>query len=495
MSEPEITKRVRFNLDANTNYEVSDSQHYENENGEERDKPWLKQDTKCWLLGMLFITLLCVVITYLGNARGWYAPSGFIHNISVTSQERFLPEPEVDEPGVHGRTGQGRVSRWYYWKLPPDRVTVYTRLFVWVCYFSHQIFIWGVIYMAQANKMPRYSHKLNIYNWLAFGGNIFFHLLHLLQTHVTYDALAQDVAITSSQGSAIMLLAYCSLIDYRDRGILFGWPSRRKHRAISSQQPKLSDEPMYIVRKYHSYAFAWAAIYTFWYHPMENTLGHILGFLHTWMILLQGSLMYTKFHLHKWWRFVLEAWVTLHGGVVAFQVGGSVVIWPMFLTGFLMMIGLTQIFTFNFWKKIRTRWRFVPLTLALLVAYGIYSIPDDKGRTIERMYQMMFIPMASFFTTIFSYAFFCVCLKLEKMLAKLFKPANHSRLYRTCKQAFCGHAAFAVLFGFVSAGILVEQIDIKLEVFVLMYFLSTLYSLGFVVFAMFMRNHIPLDIP
>ncbi len=31
------------------------------------------------------------------------------------------------------------------------------------------------------------------------------------------------------------------------------------------------------VRRNHGYIFAWATIYTFWYHPMENTNGHLIG--------------------------------------------------------------------------------------------------------------------------------------------------------------------------------------------------------------------------
>jgi len=35
-----------------------------------------------------------------------------------------------------------------------------------------------------------------------------FHLLHLVQTHVTYDATAKDVVIQSSQASVIMMLVF-----------------------------------------------------------------------------------------------------------------------------------------------------------------------------------------------------------------------------------------------------------------------------------------------
>jgi len=53
--------------------------------------------------------------------------------------------------------------------------------------------------------------------------------------------------------------------------------------------------------QYHGYFFAWATIYTFWYHPMVSTSGHLIGFLYMFMLLLQGSLFFTRIHINKWW--------------------------------------------------------------------------------------------------------------------------------------------------------------------------------------------------
>ena len=53
------------------------------------------------------------------------------------------------------------------------------------------------------------------------------------------------------------------------------------------------------MRKYHGYVFAWATVYTFWYHPMENTAGHLIGFFYMFLLLLQGSLFLTRIHINK----------------------------------------------------------------------------------------------------------------------------------------------------------------------------------------------------
>lgn len=84
-----------------------------------------------------------------------------------------------------------------------------------------------------------------------------------------------------------MLLVFILLIEYKTRGLFFGWPSIVDRGRIS-RSLTLSYRPMELVRRYHGYAFAWASIYTFWYHPMENTWGHALGFFHTFIIMLQG---------------------------------------------------------------------------------------------------------------------------------------------------------------------------------------------------------------
>jgi hypothetical protein len=73
------------------------------------------------------------------------------------------------------------------------------------------------------------------------------------------------------------------------RGLFFG------------QRIPLPKSVIRLVSKYHAYLFAWATIYTLWYHPMENTFGHLLGFAHTGLLMLQGSLIYTPIHYNKYW--------------------------------------------------------------------------------------------------------------------------------------------------------------------------------------------------
>jgi len=127
----------------------------------------------------------------------------------------------------------------------------------------------------------------------ALAASAFFILLHFVQTHIWYDGLAQDVSIFSSQGSVIVLLVWVLLMENNRRGMFFG------------KKLPIKQEIIRFARKYHGYFFAWATIYTFWYHPMVNTSGHLIGFLYMFLLMLQGSLFFTRIHTNRWWTLLM----------------------------------------------------------------------------------------------------------------------------------------------------------------------------------------------
>ncbi len=83
-----------------------------------------------------------------------------------------------------------------------------------------------------------------------------------------------------------------------------------------------------LIRKYHGYYIAWAVVYTFWYHPMESSIGHLMGFFYMFFLMMQGSLLYTRVHVTPWWTTFLEFFVCIHGTIVAIMQQNG--IWPMF---------------------------------------------------------------------------------------------------------------------------------------------------------------------
>ncbi len=241
---------------------------------------------------------------------------------------------------------------WYYWKLPEP--AFWSRLTSWGFYALHQISIWYLIYYAQkhVNQYVNGIHKVNL---VALGVNVFFIILHLFQTQIWYDGLAQDVSILSSQGSVILMLAWILLMENKRRGLFFG------------KKLPIKDHIIQWARKYHGFIFAWATVYTFWYHPTEPTSGHLIGFFYMFLLLLQGSLFFTKVHTNRFWMVLLEVFVLIHGALVAVMQGNG--IWPMFAFGFGGIFIITQMHGLN--MKNLVKWAF--LAIYIMLVFIVYN--------------------------------------------------------------------------------------------------------------------------
>lgn len=241
---------------------------------------------------------------------------------------------------------------WYYWKRPTP--TLWSRLTSWGFYALHQVGIWSLIWYAQ-NRVKRYTNGLHPVNLWALGLNGAFALIHLLQTHIWYDGLAQDVSILSSQGSVILMLVLVLIMENPRRGLFFG------------KKAPLPQDGVSWLRKYHGYIFSWAAIYTFWYHPMEGSSGHLIGFFYTFLLMLQGSLFLSRIHLNRWWTLANEVIVLIHGTIVAIYQGNG--LWPMFAFGFGGIFIITQMHGLG-WSRL-TRWAWAgAYVLAVLWIYS-----------------------------------------------------------------------------------------------------------------------------
>lgn len=242
-------------------------------------------------------------------------------------------------------------ASWYYWQLPEP--TWLSRASAWGGYFLHQVFAWWTIYYAQKNKL-KYTNSLQWINKVSLVGTAGFMVLHLLQTAVWYDGLAQDTSIWSSQGSVILLLVMVLLMENQRRGLFFG------------KKVSWLKETGRVVRDYHGYVFAWATIYTFWYHPMEASFGHLIGFLYTFFLMMQGALMFTRAHVNRYWTVALELMVLIHGTLVAVQTN---TMWPMFFFGFAGLFVVTQMHGLGL--KLWVRWGFLLTYIAgVLVVYS-----------------------------------------------------------------------------------------------------------------------------
>ncbi|PIK36668.1 hypothetical protein BSL78_26503 [Apostichopus japonicus] len=444
----------------------------------------IPQDVFAWSIGIGFILALLAAMMGFGKLQDWDAKSGWTHNESETSSERFLPEPTVIEVGVPGRCDATASSRWYYWQLPPAKANALSRGIVWFCYASHQLFMWATIYIAQRLRARnpdsglKYSNTMTKYQWIPLIGNMAFHAVHLAQTHWTYDATAQDVSEASSQSSVIMLLVFVLLLEYRDRGLFFGWPSSQ-HKSKVSRALRLDLGPINLMRKYHGYAFAWGAIYTFWYHPMENTWGHLFGFIHTWLLMLQGSLMFTKIHLNRYWRLLLESWVTIHATIVAVQTGGpSSDLWAMFFFGFMWLLVMTQLFGLTFWKKLPWWANPLPFLVYIIICIGLYGFyfVDSEGRHWIRLNELVRIPSIEYLAVVWTWFWLWLFLKIEAFIKR--RVSNESdRPISAAMEIVCIFLCLIMYTLLVIVSYLVQELDFKVDLIALMVMLTGIFSL------------------
>jgi hypothetical protein len=287
---------------------------------------------------------------------------------------------------------------WYFWKLPQP--TFWTRFSAWGFYFAHQITFWWIIWYSQKNK-SKYASGLHKFNYWALGLNAVFILLRVVQTHVWYDGLAQDVSIFSSQGSVIILLVWILIMENNRRGMFFG------------VKVPISQDIIRFARKYHGYFFAWATVYTFWYHPAVSTPAHLAGFFYMFLLLLQGSLFFTRIHVNKYWTFVQEFTVLIHGTIVAVFQGMG--LWPMFAYGFGGIFVLTQIHGLGL--KLWQRWFFIG-------AYVGSAVYVYNGRLINGLLEIIRIPAIDYILVFVLAGIFWLIIKLMGLFQKTTAPAG-----------------------------------------------------------------------
>lgn len=137
---------------------------------------------------------------------------------------------------------------------------------------------------------------------------------------------------------------------------------------------------------FHGFYIAWAVTYTFWYHPLIGTAGHLFGFFYMYLLFIQLSLSRTKYHMNRLWTFLLEVTVLFHGTTVAILQGSG--IWSMFFFGFATMFIVTQMYGLGISKK----WK-----IGLTVFYSLFAVFVYSGvyfdKQIFMIHQVLWIPI------------------------------------------------------------------------------------------------------
>lgn len=259
---------------------------------------------------------------------------------------------------------------WYYWKLPDP--TFWSQATAWTGYIIHQLFMWGLIYYARKN-IQKYVAGLHPINVIALSGNAIFVILHFIQTQIWYDGLAQNVSLQSSEVSVVLLLVIVLIMENQRRGLFFG-------KTVSIGQAMIN-----FFKRNHGYIFAWAIVYTFWFHPMVNTPGHLVGFFYIFLLLIQSSLFYTRLHINRWWTVTLELIVLGHGAMVVAMLRGEGM-WA-FILGFMGIFLITQMHGLALSKS--KKWGF-------WIIYGVMVLMAFSGRGSLVIRDLILIPIIEY---------------------------------------------------------------------------------------------------
>ncbi len=258
----------------------------------------------------------------------------------------------------------------YPWRLvSPDTMS---RASAWVGYALHNIGAWLLIAMARRTR--GFSGQMRWFNWAMLILHLAGFGLHWLQCQLWFDGLAQDVPELSALGSVALMLIVIILFETPRRGFLLGRKLRFDKRFIA------------LCREYHGYLFSWALIYTFWYHPMVDTTGHLIGFFYMFVLLSQSVLLMHRAHIDRRWTFLLEFLVLPHGVLVAMHQGETM--WPMFAGGFGMMFVLTQAYGLG----MATTTRRVVQALAVFAIVGVFAYAQQ----LERLHVVSRIPIIDY---------------------------------------------------------------------------------------------------
>ncbi|MDC0558769.1 hypothetical protein OAO42_00005, partial [Candidatus Izimaplasma bacterium] len=268
----------------------------------------------------------------------------FLIILIPTSIYDFYADPAVNDLG----------GSYYFWKFLPSEKDLVARITAWGFFVLH--FLVSVYLLKKLKDNPKEKGQtLSKYNYYLLFANLFFIILHFVHTWIWYDALATDTPVWSSQGSVIVMLILILIMENGRRGLFFG------------KKAKLPKESVKFIMKNHGIYIVLATTFTFWFHPMEFTWGHLFGFFYMFLLFIQMSLARTKMHNNIYWKFALEITVLFHGSLIALDTQNAP--WAMFLFGFAIVFFVTQIYGL----KLNKRLIMVSQMLFVLITLFTYS--------------------------------------------------------------------------------------------------------------------------
>merc|ERR1719469_1212912 len=140
--------------------------------------------------------------------------------------------------------------------------------------------------------------------------------MKLVFGQILYDGLANSVPENSAQYSVMLWIFFSTVMRMKTRGLVFGYI-----KGLPFKDGLVPDLVAFL-RKYHGLAFSFGTTYNFWFHPVEGSVGFVLGYLYQFCMILQSGFLFHPMHKNKWWTLLLELAVVPHAALIAiFGVG------------------------------------------------------------------------------------------------------------------------------------------------------------------------------
>lgn len=276
------------------------------------------------------------------------------------SINNYYDNPEIYDTGFN----------YHLWKFRAIDASNIARITAWSFFALHFGSVAVLLKKLKTEKRNEDGFSnINVYLLLT---NAFFVVLHYIHTWVWYDALAQDTPVWSSQGSVVIMLVLILIIENGRRGLFFG------------KKVPFPKESLKVIMKSHGIYITLATVFTFWYHPMEFTWGHLFGFFYMFLLFIQMSMSNTRIHSNKVWIVVLELTVLFHGTVVALTTNFTP--FRMFIFGFGMIFFITQIYGLGLQKNVRLAAQIVFVVLLLFIYSGI--LPGIRFADINEAFRI-----------------------------------------------------------------------------------------------------------
>jgi len=123
--------------------------------------------------------------------------------------------------------------------------------------------------------------------------------------------------------------------------------------------------------------------------------------LYMFLLLLQGSLFFTRIHINRYWTFVQEFAVLVHGTLVAVFQGNGM--WPMFFFGFAGLVVITQMHGLRLpnWAK----W-------LIFAGYAGSALAIYSQRGWNKLYELASIPLIEYLSIAVLTLIFWIGLKI-----------------------------------------------------------------------------------